>query len=62
LEAIDQVAASTTVPVVETLEIAAGPGTLATDREAEGTLPTDQAGEMLAIGREEETLAEEEIE
>jgi phosphohistidine phosphatase SixA len=56
LEAIDQVAASTTVPAAETLEIVAGQGTLATDREAEGTLPTDQAGEMLAIGRGEEEI------
>ena len=61
LEAIDQVAASTTVPAAETLQIVAGPGTLAIDREAEGTLLTDQAGAMLAIGRGEETLAEEEI-
>jgi hypothetical protein len=61
LEAIDQVAASTTAPAAETLEIVAGQGTLATDREAEGILPTDRAGAMLAIGRAAETLGEEEI-
>ena len=61
MEAIDRVAASTTVPAAETLEIVAGQGTLVTDREAERILPTDQAGAMLATGRGEETWAEEEI-
>jgi len=68
LGAIDRVAASTTaravrttVPAAETSEIGAGQGTLATDREAEGTLPTDLAEAMSATSPAAETSAEEEI-
>jgi len=56
LGAIDRVAASTTVPAAETSVIAAGQGTLATDREAEGTLPTDLAEAMSATSRAEEEI------